>query len=196
MYIGVDLGSTNIKAAIYDKEFNLIDRQSRPVNYIRDHGFVEFDAFKYYEDLVGLLADMMVANKVTAVEQIAFTGQAESLVVLDGDGKPLMNVISWMDERSGAQCARLARQFPEAVCQSVTGQAAVIPTWPATKILWLKENKPQLFDRAKTYMLLKDYVVYCLTGVMQADMSIATFSFLFRYPLLKEGSPEKFKGTS
>ena len=47
MYIGVDLGSTNIKAAIYDKEFNLIDRQSRPVNYIRDHGFVEFDAVKY-----------------------------------------------------------------------------------------------------------------------------------------------------
>ena len=82
MYIGVDLGSTNIKAAIYDKEFNLIDRQSRPVNYIRDYGFVEFDAVKYYEDLVGLLADMMAANKVSHVAQIAFTGQAESLVVL------------------------------------------------------------------------------------------------------------------
>ena len=45
MYIGVDLGSTNIKAAIYDKNFNLVDRQSRPVNYIRENGFVEFDAY-------------------------------------------------------------------------------------------------------------------------------------------------------
>ena len=44
MYIGVDLGSTNIKAAIYDKQFNLVDRQSRPVHYIRENGFVEFDA--------------------------------------------------------------------------------------------------------------------------------------------------------
>ena len=69
MYIGVDLGSTNIKAAIYDKEFNLIDRQSRPVNYIRDHGFVEFDAVEYYEDLVGLLADMITAAVNEALTQ-------------------------------------------------------------------------------------------------------------------------------
>ena len=47
MYLGIDLGSTNIKAAIYDKDFQLIDRQSRPVSYIRENGFVEFDAFVY-----------------------------------------------------------------------------------------------------------------------------------------------------
>ena len=52
MYIGIDLGSTNIKAAIYDKEFHLIDRQSRPVEYIREDGFVEFDAKLYCQQLV------------------------------------------------------------------------------------------------------------------------------------------------
>ena len=179
MYLGIDLGSTNIKAALYNESMTLVDRKSLPVSYIRDNGVVEFEPVSYIRGLEDLLAQLLREHGVSALKAIAFTGQAESLVVLDGDGKPLMNVISWMDERSGAQCARLARQFPEAVCQSVTGQAAVIPTWPATKILWLKENKPQLFDRAKTYMLLKDYVVYCLTGVMQADMSIATFSFYF-----------------
>ena len=54
MYIGIDLGSTNIKAAIYDKNFKLIDRQSRPVEYIRDQGFVEFDAGLYCAQLAGL----------------------------------------------------------------------------------------------------------------------------------------------
>ena len=179
MYIGVDLGSTNIKAAIYDKEFNLIDRQSRPVNYIRDHGFVEFDAVKYYEDLVGLLADMMAANKVSHVAQIAFTGQAESLVVLGADGKPLMNAISWMDERSVEECKVLEKQFGHAICEEVTGQMAVLPTWPATKILWLKNNKPEIYAAADCYMLLKDYICYCLTGEKVGDMSIATFSFYF-----------------
>ena len=91
MYIGVDLGSTNIKAAIYDKEFNLIDRQSRPVNYIRDNGFVEFDAALYCVQLVGLLEDMLKKNGVKSVREIAFTGQAESLVVVGADGYPLMN---------------------------------------------------------------------------------------------------------
>ena len=55
MYIGIDLGSTNIKAAIYDEKFNLIDRQSRPVVYIRENGFVEFDAELYFFRLLQLL---------------------------------------------------------------------------------------------------------------------------------------------
>ena len=179
MYIGIDLGSTNIKAAIYDKEFHLIDRQSRPVEYIRENGFVEFDALRYCNELVGLLEDMVKSNKVTAVEEMAFTGQAESLVVVGKDGKPLMNAISWMDERSTEECAQLETQFTPQVCEAVTGQMAVLPTWPATKIAWLRKNRPEIYEAAETYMLLKDYVVYYLTGVKLADMSIATFSFYF-----------------
>ena len=179
MYIGVDLGSTNIKAAIYDKSMKLIDRQSLPVDYIRENGFVEFDAEKYFRDLLSLLSGMVKSSGITEIDEIAFTGQAESLVVLDKDGKPLMNAISWMDERSHAECAVLAGQFSPAVCEEVTGQMAVLPTWPATKILWLKNNRPEVYANAACYMLLKDYIVYCLTGVKKADMSIATFSFYF-----------------
>ena len=179
MYIGVDLGSTNIKAAIYDKHFNLVDRQSRPVTYIRENGFVEFDAYAYCRDLIGLLADMVKSNHVAKVHQIAFTGQAESLVVLGHHGRPLMNAISWMDERSTEECEVLAARFDAATCEAVTGQMAVLPTWPATKILWLKNNRPEIYEKADCYMLLKDYIVYCLTGEKVADMSIATFSFYF-----------------
>ena len=179
MYIGIDLGSTNIKAAIYTPDFRLVDRQSRPVTYIRDKGFVEFDAEVYCRELIGLLAGMLRDNGITQVSQLAFTGQAESLVVLDAQGKPLMNAISWMDERSTEECAILAEQFSPALCESVTGQMAVLPTWPATKILWLKHNRPEIYENAATYMLLKDYIVYCLTGIFSADMSIATFSFYF-----------------
>ncbi len=179
MYIGVDLGSTNIKAAIYDKNFNLVDRQSRPVNYIRENGFVEFDAYAYCRDLIGLLADMVKTNHVAKVRQIAFTGQAESLVVLGRHGRPLMNAISWMDERSVEECKELGEKFSPQLCEEVTGQMAVLPTWPATKILWLRRNRPEIFEKADCYMMLKDYIVYCLTGNKVGDMSIATFTFYF-----------------
>ena len=179
MYIGVDLGSTNIKAAVYDRDFQLVDRQSRPVVYIRENGFVEFDAESYCRELLALIAQMVKKNGVSAVRQIAFTGQAESLVVLDKIGKPLMNAISWMDERSQEECRQLEKQFSPKVCEEVTGQMAVLPTWPATKILWLKNNRPEVYENAACYMLLKDYIVYCLTGKKLADMSIATFSFYF-----------------
>jgi len=179
MYAGIDLGSTNIKAAIYDKNFNLIDRQSRPVNYIRENGFVEFDAYAYCRDLIGLLAEMVEKNGVKALSQIAFTGQAESLVVLGKDGMPLMNAISWMDERSTEECEELAKQFSPELCEAVTGQMAVLPTWPATKIAWLRKNRPEVYNNADCYMLLKDYIVFALTGKKLSDMSIATFSFYF-----------------
>ena len=179
MYAGIDLGSTNIKVAIYDKNMNLVDRQSRPVNYIRENGFVEFDAHAYCQDLIGLLGEMVCSNGVSGIDQIAFTGQAESLVVLGQDGMPLMNAISWMDERSVEECAVLGGRFDSAVCEAVTGQMAVLPTWPATKIAWLRKHRPEIYENAACYMLLKDYIVYCLTGRKLADMSIATFSFYF-----------------
>ncbi len=179
MYVGIDLGSTNIKAAIYDNNFNLIDRQSRPVKYIRENGFVEFDAYAYYRDLLDLLADMVEENHVQNIRQIAFTGQAESLVVLGRHGRPLMNAISWMDERSTEACEELGRVFGPKYCESVTGQMAVLPTWPATKIAWLRKHRPDVYENADCYMLLKDYIVYCLTGKKLSDMSIATFSFYF-----------------
>ncbi len=180
-YIGVDLGSTNIKVAIYTQEMNLVDRQSYPVDYIRENGFVEFDAELYCGNIMKLIGSMIRANKVDGaqVAQITFTGQAESLVVLDQDGKTMMNAISWMDERSVKECEALSGQFEAAEIEAVTGQMAVLPTWPATKILWLKNNKPQIYQNAATYMMLKDFVVYRLTGRQVADMSIATFTFYF-----------------
>lgn len=179
MYIGIDLGSTNMKAAIYDKDFALIDRQSRPVSYIRENGFVEFDAEGYCADLAELLRSMVQTNHITEVREMAFTGQAESLVVVSKDGKPLMNAISWMDERSTKECEELSKVFSAETCEAVTGQMAVLPTWPATKIQWLRNNRPEIYANAETYMLLKDYVVFYLTGKKLSDMSIATFSFYF-----------------
>ena len=178
-YIGIDLGTTNLKVALYDGDLRLIARESMPVRYQREGEFVEFDADAYVEDLLCLTHKTLRAHGVNNVAQMALTGQAESLVVLGADGRPLMNAISWMDERSTQECALLEERFPAERVEAVTGQAAVLPTWPATKILWLRRNRPEIYAAAAKYMLLKDYVVYRLSGRMCADCSIATFSLYF-----------------
>jgi sugar (pentulose or hexulose) kinase len=55
----------------------------------------------------------------------------------------------------------------------------VLPTWPATKLLWLRRHRPELWRQAASFLLLKDYVAWRLTGVAAADCSVATFSFFF-----------------
>ncbi|MCQ2420887.1 MAG: hypothetical protein MJ118_07105 [Clostridia bacterium] len=180
-FIGVDLGSTNIKAACYDEKFHLLDRVSWPVTDLRDGPVVEFDAEAYFDGLVKILKELLACKgvKKDSIKQIVFTGQAESLIVLGENGKPLMNAMSWMDERSVEECEELAGKFDSKLCEAVTGQQAVLPTWPATKTLWLQRHAPEVFNNAAHICMSTDYIVYRLTGVKQADMSIATFSFYF-----------------
>lgn len=179
--IAVDLGSTNLKTAVYDEGLQLCGSLSAPVVYDRQGKTVEFDAEAYCESLLDMLAEHRRSGVLGAEEPctVCLTGQAETLVVLGENGKPLRPAISWMDERSDLECEELASKVDAATCYRVTGQMAVLPTWPATKVLWLQRNEPETFRRAAHYVLLKDYVVYFLTGKMLADMSIATFSFWF-----------------
>ncbi len=179
LFIGVDLGSTNIKTALYDAKFQMLSCLSHPVQYLRDGAVVEFDAWEYCENLTQMLAQLMEGKDGACLRSISFTGQAESLVCVDAKGKPLMNAISWMDERSTEECAVLSAQFTPDEVRETTGQMEICPTWPATKILWLKKHRPDVYKNTATYMLLKDYVVFYLTGKKLADMSIATFSLYF-----------------
>ncbi len=181
LFLAIDLGSTNTKAALYDERMRRLATRSVPLAYLRVDGLIEFDANVYWNDLVSLICSLFSSSGANPRDlcSITLTGQAESLLVLDASGRPLMNAISWMDERSLAECAALEDAFSGEDFYGHTGQPAALPTWPATKILWLRANKPKIFSAAAHYVLLKDYIVYRLTGQLAADCSIATFSFYF-----------------
>ena len=135
--ISIDLGSTNVKVMAYNHAFQKVWEGSRAVVYERDGKFVEFNAEAYFDDLAQMLNELAHSGKIAADEKcwITLTGQAESLVVLDSNMKPLMNAISWMDERSEEECAYISTLVTDEECYKVTGQCAVLPTWPATKII-------------------------------------------------------------
>lgn len=179
--ISVDLGTTNVKVMAYDQMFRKVWSSSRAVIYKRNGKFVEFDAVVYFDYLAGILKELatsgMIAEGQTCI--LTLTGQAESLVVLGRDMRPLMDAISWMDERSEAECEMLRKEVSREECYRVTGQNAVLATWPATKILWLREHRLDIFDNVHKYVLLKDYIAYRLSGQLACECSVATFSFYF-----------------
>lgn len=176
-YIGIDLGSTNIKAALYDTSLHRVAICSRKVEYIREDKRVEFNADGYFCAVIELLKEL---NQYSLpVKEITLTGQAESLILLGDNGIPLGNAISWMDERSEAECLELAKEFDEETCYAVTGQKSIIPTWPATKIRHMHNHEPEKIAKTRFYVMLKDYIAYRLCGKLVCDKSIATFSFYF-----------------
>ena len=178
-FAGIDLGTTNLKVALYDEDLRPLDSESFPVTYMRNGANVEFDADVCFDHMIDRLSALIRRQGVTALAALAMTGQAETLILVDEKGRAMAPAISWMDERSQAQCALLSRRFSAEAVEAVTGQLSMLPTWPATKLVWLRQNRPELFSKASKFLLLKDYFALRLTGNLMADMSIATFSLWF-----------------
>lgn len=182
-FIAIDLGTTNIKVCCYDNKLNVLATESVNVKYNREgDDIVEFDAEEYYQ-MVARQIDICCRNaaltKPYPITQIILTGQAESLVCLGKDGKPIRQAISWLDNRSRKECEILKKEFPPEVCYPITGQPEIIPTWPITKIFWLKNNEPEVFSNVWKYMLIKDYIIYRLSDKLAGEYSIYNFSHYF-----------------
>lgn len=178
-YIAIDLGTTNTKVAAYNNDLEKLGFLKNKVKYTRTDRKVEFDAEDYFNHIVTLIKKLVSSTNLSGDDsnQIILTGQAETLVIIGIDGRPLIPAISWMDERSVEESEHLMKELPFDEYHKITGQCVISPTWPATKILHIRKHLPDVFDRAYKYILLKDYIAFRLTGVCVSEISTATFTF-------------------
>lgn len=180
--ISIDLGTTNIKVCVYDHTLHEIAVFSENVSYNTNGDFVEFDPENYFSSIYSLIVKAGRAGmneNGASIAQIVLTGQAESLILLGSGNRPVFPGISWMDMRSRKECEELTEKFPVSVSYPVTGQPELIPTWPITKILWTRKNRPEVFQKVETFLLLKDYIILSLCGKALGDQSIYGFSHYF-----------------
>lgn len=104
---------------------------------------------------------------------IGLTGQMHGLVLLDDQGKVLRPCIMWNDQRTGLQCEQITRTIGS---EGLLGLIAnpVLPGFTAPKILWVRENEPEVYGRIAHVLLPKDYVRYRLTGQFATEVSDAS----------------------
>lgn len=179
--ISVDLGTTLIKFSLFNSKLECIYNHYLKYNLKIGKQFVEFDAEEYWKIFKrGLKELIQKANLDTKkVISITLSSQAETLVVLDKNGTPLRKAISWLDERSYKECDILRQNFDVDQGYRITGQPDIIPTWPITKILWLKNNEKNIFKNAYKYLLLKDYIILKLTNRFVSEFTVYNFSYYF-----------------
>lgn len=175
--LSIDLGTTNFKFALYDRSLRLIAVHTKPVDYIEQGSFVEFDPEQYFtcfvEGILTLLSDF--EKESSGVVLITLTGQAESIVLTDTQSCPVCSGISWKDSRSINETKSIA-EFAGDDWFRITGLPQVTTTWPVTKLLWMRNHQPELFKRIERVYLLKDYIAYRLTGEFVSEYSIHSFS--------------------
>ena len=170
-YIGVDLGTSGVKAVWTDANGAILGEASAsyPVNYPRS-GWSEQDPELWFAATMRALKQLGAHG----VAGLAVGGQMHGLVALDGRGEVIRPCILWNDGRTAAQTEYL-NTLPVA---EHTGNIA-FAGFTAPKILWLKEHEPQNFARISKIMLPKDYLVYRLSGAFSTDCSDASGTLLF-----------------
>ena len=166
-YIGLDIGTTAVKAAVFDGGGRM--RGVGLAEYALETpvpDIVELDAEQYWRSSCDALK-LAVTSAGIGPERIAamsITGQAETLIMTDRDGRPLRKAIVWLDNRAKTEAADILREFGAEELFAFSGQTEMLPCWPAAKILWYRRHEPELFAATAHFLMVEDYVFYRLSG--------------------------------
>lgn len=177
-YIGIDLGTSGVKAALVSADGKILKQTSSdyPVLYPQN-GWTEQNPEEWLKATINALKRLLEGEDGTLVAGISFGGQMHGLVVLDGDGNVIRPCILWNDCRSEGQTAYLNDVVGRQKLSSLTGNVA-FAGFTAPKILWLKKNEPQNFKKIYKILLPKDYLTYAFTGKFATDYSDASGTLL------------------
>lgn len=181
MYLlGLDIGTTNWKANLYDLKGRLVKSVSTPTPLRKDgRGNNYYDPGELWSTFCRLTK--LIAGSVRAPEQIvsiSFGSMAEAGLIVDASGKPLSHIIPWFDKRTLLQAEKLQKKISKETIFNITG-INLQYIFSVCKILWLKENDNKAFKKAKKWLCVPDYLVYKFSGVMATDYSIASRTALF-----------------
>jgi len=168
MYLGIDIGTSSVKAVLMDGNGHLVAQGSAPLTVERPHPlWSEQNPDAWWRATVAAVRALPERER-QAVKGIGLSGQMHGATLLDAADKPLRPAILWNDGRCEAECAELEKLEPKS--RSITGNIAM-PGFTAPKLLWVKHHEPEIFAKVKTVLLPKDYVRLKLTGEKAGDMS-------------------------
>ncbi|MBL0935730.1 MAG: xylulokinase [Rhizobiaceae bacterium] len=170
MYLGLDLGTSGLKALLIDADQKVVASASAALSVSRPHeGWSEQDPADWIaaaEEAIGALV-LSHAKQMAALRGIGLSGQMHGATLVDGAGMVLRPCILWNDTRSHAE-ARALDADPR--FRQITGNI-VFPGFTAPKLAWIRTNEPEIFARVAKVLLPKDYLRLWLTGETISDMS-------------------------
>ena len=167
--MGIDIGTTSLKGCVFDENGVEVACSQKAYTLIAKDSFVEFSADEYFRLFKEAYDELSFKYDF---ESFAIDTQGETIIFLDKEGKPLMNAIVWLDNRAGEQAKKIEEKFGLKKIYETTGQTESPAGYPAPKIMWLKENKPELFKKLDKIVLLEDYLLYRITGKFVCERSL------------------------
>ncbi len=174
LYIGVDLGTSAVKLLLMDEQGQIKNVVSKeyPLEFPQP-GWSQQNPEDWRKAIMEGIPELLTGFRGTDVAGIGCGGQMHGLVILDENDHVIRPAILWNDGRTAKQVDHLNNEIGKERLSALTANIA-FAGFTAPKILWVKENEPENFNKIAKIMLPKDYINYVLTGVHSCDYSDAS----------------------
>jgi xylulokinase len=171
-YIGVDVGTSSLKSVVFDTNANKLLSFNEEYQIITPKSnYAEENPLDWYNASVKTL--IKIGKLYPKCKGLSFSGQMHGLVLLDKDDNILRNAIIWCDFRTNEMKEYIEKYISDEEVKRITGNHISL-SFTLAKLLWVKENERDIFDKIDKVMLPKDYVKYMLTGNFSTDISDAS----------------------
>ena len=174
LYMGVDLGTSSMKVLLINEKGSIVKTASQeyPLQFPKP-GWSQQNPEDWWNAPCVCTKSLLDGIDGSEVISIAVSGQMHGLVALDENDQVIRPAILWNDGRTQVETDEMNEHFGIDGLLELTGNIA-FAGFTAPKLLWMRKNEPELFDKINKIMLPKDYLVYRLTGVHSCDYSDAS----------------------
>ena len=182
--IGIDLGTSATKTVLFDVEGSIVASASYEYPMQQPHnGWAEQNPSDWYDAAITTLKKVVSESGVDSSDilSLGISGQMHGLVMLDEDCNVLRPSILWCDQRTGKECDELTEKLGRDSLIKITANPA-LTGFTASKILWVKNNEPDIFEKCRHILLPKDYLRFRLTGEFATEVSDASGMQLLDVP--------------
>ena len=174
--IGIDLGTSGTKTVLFDTKGNVIAHKTveYPM-YQPQNGWAEQDPQDWWNAAAETIRSVIAQSGVNPadIRGLGISGQMHGLVMLDKEGKVLRRSIIWCDQRTAKECEELTEKVGKERLIEITANPAMTG-FTASKILWVRNHEPEIYEKCAHILLPKDYVRYELTGEFATEVSDAS----------------------
>jgi len=180
--LGIDVGTSGTKTALFGIDGKLIASHigEYPL-YQPQNGWAEQDPADWWNATVDGIRAVLSKAGGAEIRGIGLSGQMHGLVMLDANGEPLRHSIIWCDQRTEAETEDMDRILGRKRIIEITANAPMTG-FTAAKILWVKKNEPEIYEKCVKILLPKDYIRYKLTGEFATEVSDASGMQLMDVP--------------